>query len=253
MDLFYGHISGMDALARGLRNAARLLEVGPLLRTPGFRARCPAVPGTPVADPLAPVCGKAQRCTQGRGPRHRMQPLLWIHAESALKVLHAILQEGILPGMVEARYASYSQGLGQKIRAGKVRPGLWPLRMPLCNATSRTTSVATPYCHQYLRYGMHCSCSAPTTFVHRIALNICSHHRPGWRHAGCLGSANARHCPQDVGIDCQRLMEQMRQRPAKVSCSSRDDQLTRCIDAWDNHALLRCQLHCPLLVGRACV
>ena len=32
MDLFYGHISGMDALARGLRNAARLLEVGPLLR-----------------------------------------------------------------------------------------------------------------------------------------------------------------------------------------------------------------------------
>ena len=33
MDLFYGHISGMDALARGLRNAARLLEVHPLLRT----------------------------------------------------------------------------------------------------------------------------------------------------------------------------------------------------------------------------
>lgn len=32
MDLFYGHISGMDALARGLRNAARLLEVGPLPR-----------------------------------------------------------------------------------------------------------------------------------------------------------------------------------------------------------------------------
>ena len=29
MDLFYGHISGMDALARGLRNAVRLLEVGP--------------------------------------------------------------------------------------------------------------------------------------------------------------------------------------------------------------------------------
>lgn len=28
MDLFYGHISGMDAMARGLRNAARLLEVG---------------------------------------------------------------------------------------------------------------------------------------------------------------------------------------------------------------------------------
>jgi xylose isomerase len=26
MDLFYGHISGMDALARGLRNAARILE-----------------------------------------------------------------------------------------------------------------------------------------------------------------------------------------------------------------------------------
>ncbi len=26
-DLFYGHISGMDALARGLRNAAKLLEV----------------------------------------------------------------------------------------------------------------------------------------------------------------------------------------------------------------------------------
>lgn len=27
LDLFYGHISGMDALARGLRNAARMLEV----------------------------------------------------------------------------------------------------------------------------------------------------------------------------------------------------------------------------------
>lgn len=27
VDLFYGHISGMDALARGLRNAANLLEV----------------------------------------------------------------------------------------------------------------------------------------------------------------------------------------------------------------------------------
>ena len=26
VDLFYGHISGMDALARGLRNAARILE-----------------------------------------------------------------------------------------------------------------------------------------------------------------------------------------------------------------------------------
>ena len=26
-DLFYGHISGMDALARGLRNAAQMLEV----------------------------------------------------------------------------------------------------------------------------------------------------------------------------------------------------------------------------------
>ena len=26
-DLFYGHISGMDAMARGLRNAARVLEV----------------------------------------------------------------------------------------------------------------------------------------------------------------------------------------------------------------------------------
>ncbi len=30
VDLFYGHISGMDALARGLRNAAKLLEVRPL-------------------------------------------------------------------------------------------------------------------------------------------------------------------------------------------------------------------------------
>ena len=27
VDLFYGHISGMDALARGLRNAAKMLEV----------------------------------------------------------------------------------------------------------------------------------------------------------------------------------------------------------------------------------
>ena len=44
MDLFYGHISGMDALARGLRNAARLLEVGPLLRTLGFRVRACARP-----------------------------------------------------------------------------------------------------------------------------------------------------------------------------------------------------------------
>ncbi len=31
-------------------------------------------------------------------------------------------QEGVLPGMVEARYASYKQGVGQQIRAGKVRP-----------------------------------------------------------------------------------------------------------------------------------
>lgn len=27
VDLFYGHISGMDALARGLRNAAKMFEV----------------------------------------------------------------------------------------------------------------------------------------------------------------------------------------------------------------------------------
>ena len=27
VDLFYGHISGMDAMARGLRNAAKMLEV----------------------------------------------------------------------------------------------------------------------------------------------------------------------------------------------------------------------------------
>ena len=27
VDLFYGHISGMDALARALRNAAQMLEV----------------------------------------------------------------------------------------------------------------------------------------------------------------------------------------------------------------------------------
>ena len=39
-----------------------------------------------------------------------------------------VLQEGVLPGMVEARYASYTQGLGQKIRAGKVRP--WFLALP---------------------------------------------------------------------------------------------------------------------------
>lgn len=32
LDLFYGHISGMDALARGLRNAARMLEVPPYLQ-----------------------------------------------------------------------------------------------------------------------------------------------------------------------------------------------------------------------------
>ena len=32
-DLFYAHISGIDALARGLRNAARIIEVGSALNT----------------------------------------------------------------------------------------------------------------------------------------------------------------------------------------------------------------------------
>ena len=45
-----------------------------------------------------------------------------------------VMQEGVLPGMVEARYASYTQGLGQKIRAGKVRPGSWPSCMTSCRA-----------------------------------------------------------------------------------------------------------------------
>ena len=45
-----------------------------------------------------------------------------------------VVQEGVLPGMVEARYASYAQGLGQKIRAGKVRPDFWPLRIAACRA-----------------------------------------------------------------------------------------------------------------------
>ena len=48
-----------------------------------------------------------------------------------LRVLHGTWQEGVLPGMVEARYASYTQGMGQKIRAGKVRPWFPPCRMPL--------------------------------------------------------------------------------------------------------------------------
>ena len=32
VDLFYGHISGMDAMARGLRNAARMIGEGELDR-----------------------------------------------------------------------------------------------------------------------------------------------------------------------------------------------------------------------------
>lgn len=31
-------------------------------------------------------------------------------------------QEGVLPGMVEARYSSYTHGIGKQIRAGKVCP-----------------------------------------------------------------------------------------------------------------------------------
>lgn len=59
-DLFYGHISGMDALARGLRNAARIIE------------------------------------------------------------------DGKLDALVKARYASYEEGLGSKIRQGKVGPEYGP-------------------------------------------------------------------------------------------------------------------------------
>lgn len=60
-----------------------------------------------------------------------MHQILWASAESTSETLYDTLQEGVLPGMVEARYASYTQGLGQKIRAGKVSPCFWHCRMPL--------------------------------------------------------------------------------------------------------------------------
>lgn len=44
VDLFYGHISGMDALARGLRNAAKMLEVSINLMKAAPNVMMPASP-----------------------------------------------------------------------------------------------------------------------------------------------------------------------------------------------------------------
>ncbi len=52
------------------------------------------------------------------------------------------MQEGVLPGMVEARYASYAQGVGKQIRAGKVRPGHF--RVPIRFAAASVRGVAAP-------------------------------------------------------------------------------------------------------------
>lgn len=79
-DLFIGHISGMDTLARGLRNAASLM------------------------------------------------------------------QEGLLPALVEQRYGSWSTGLGKDIRDGKV--GLMHSAVPHSEAI-----------HHLLVWGSHNRCS----------------------------------------------------------------------------------------------
>ena len=118
-DLFYGHISGMDAMARGLRNAARLLEVCRPFTPPDSRAACAAA---------------GLRCSVGGHPYHPLCALLFSMALSCFSCcvtaccrrgmadhlcgMH--VQDGILPGMVEERYSSYSRGVGQKIRDGKV-------------------------------------------------------------------------------------------------------------------------------------
>lgn len=59
-----------------------------------------------------------------------------------VSTLLSLMQEGVLPGMVEARYASYAQGVGKQIRACKVRPG--QLRVPIRFAAASVRGVAAP-------------------------------------------------------------------------------------------------------------
>lgn len=43
----------------------------------------------------------------------------WVSEEGAHQG-SAMVQEGVLPGMIKGRYSTYSTGVGKKIRDGKV-------------------------------------------------------------------------------------------------------------------------------------
>ena len=131
VDLFYGHISGMDALARALRNAAQMLEVRLHLLLPF------TIPDLDVKE--SSFHGNHDNGQTERGTQLCVRckcadsPCLlrnffcgaettWTDAAVPGVLINInCMQDGVLPGMVKDRYSSYSESVGKRIRDGKVR------------------------------------------------------------------------------------------------------------------------------------
>jgi xylose isomerase len=115
--LFYGHISGMDALARGLRNAAALKVRKKL-------PQCPFCPPTAQLTATFVQCLDVDCVKPAQPDGDSKTATAGVWGASPLSAFASSLQEaGQLDGLIADRYASWKAkgGLGQKIINGKVR------------------------------------------------------------------------------------------------------------------------------------
>ena len=134
VDLFYGHISGMDALARALRNAAQMLEVSLHLSLP---LTIPELDVKESSFHRNNFDGQTEtgsqlyvRCICSGCSSFVMPPRITSCAADTTWTNLAVpgglndincIQDGVLPGMIKDRYSSYGEGVGKRIRDGKVR------------------------------------------------------------------------------------------------------------------------------------